>query len=333
MKMKTQDIMIQENINKSNTFNEIYCPLTGNKAEMVIIDNHFGRDFPVAFCQESKLYFFVSPPSKEQLNEFYTNQYYDDFKQNKTMLALKFIFNGIRSYSQYRYISKFIKQKKGTILEIGAGTGNLLYHFKNNGWEVHGIEFNRLMIEEAKKRMDISLEPKDLMDIKGIKFDLILMSHALEHFSDINSTISKCRELLTHEGILFVEVPDSPLPGNWLKTDLFEYLNTAHIYNFTPLSLRLLMEKYNLEVIDQSKYLYNTLSFFEKDKKNIENSIIGGTLINKNPFFCLEVMLSFFYMFLFFLLRLDPLRKTLLNGNVRSNAEFLRIIVKKKYLE
>ena len=58
-------------------------------------------------------------------------------------------------FEEYAYICEIIKKHGGlgekNILDIGCGTGRHLYHFKQDGFSVSGVDVSENMINEAKK--------------------------------------------------------------------------------------------------------------------------------------------------------------------------------------
>lgn len=65
------------------------------------------------------------------------------------------IFNGrINDIGFYVNFARQFLPEKGTILELGTGTGRLAEYLVNDGFNVIGVDFSRAMLEIAKKRKD-----------------------------------------------------------------------------------------------------------------------------------------------------------------------------------
>ncbi|MBV4428313.1 methyltransferase domain-containing protein [Clostridium tyrobutyricum] len=74
---------------------------------------------------------------------------------------------------------------------------------------------------------------KNLIDRYLKKFDLIILSHVLEHFLDIDSELEIIYKLLKPTGYLYVEVPGlKSLLIGYDKCDFLHYLQNAHTYSF-----------------------------------------------------------------------------------------------------
>ena len=95
------------------------------------------------------------------------------------------------------------------ILDIGCGTGYLLYRLKLLGAEVLGIEPGRLGLDKADVyRVPIIRTYFPSNKINKGKFDIIIIYSVLEHIEDSLNWLKSVRDILHQEGDLFVSVPD-----------------------------------------------------------------------------------------------------------------------------
>jgi 2-polyprenyl-3-methyl-5-hydroxy-6-metoxy-1,4-benzoquinol methylase len=85
---------------------------------------------------------------------------------------------------------------------------------KTTPWVDHYVQ------EEASSRQFDALGP----------FEIISLTHVIEHLVDPLEMIRRCRELLAHDGLLFITAPHRP--GAW-RGDNFDAW-TAYRYNHTP---------------------------------------------------------------------------------------------------
>jgi SAM-dependent methyltransferase len=141
-----------------------------------------------------------------------------------------------------------MKDFPGRVLDIGASTGTLLNKMRDRfGSEVFGVEPGDAYRAFAKHR-GIEMFPSldALIDSSVDKFDLISISHVLEHFADpVNELIKIKKELLDGEGCLLVEVP------NFYAHDSYEL---AHLTCFTPHTLRELLNQAGFRVVFMKKH-------------------------------------------------------------------------------
>lgn len=158
-----------------------------------------------------------------------------------------------KDISRYDMISGFIKLNC-RILDIGCGDGSLLSIFKKNGHRVNGVELNKQMIELCKNKwipiLDFDITKNQNKSIG--KFDLIIMSHFLEHADNPIKCIKNATNLLSSSGILYIEVPNEEfLGGN-------NNYSIEHISYFFQPTLNYLFQKFHMRVLSQDKVSYAT---------------------------------------------------------------------------
>ena len=124
-----------------------------------------------------------------------------------------------------------------SILDIGCGVGGVLAGLISRGMtkNVKGIDLDRDYLNFGREKgLDLEFgHPKDLL-AKGEKFDLIILNHVFEHFMDVKSELEIISQLLSDEGLLFIEVPgfkNISIAGDY-KRDFLLYLQNAHIRHF-----------------------------------------------------------------------------------------------------
>ena len=84
--------------------------------------------------------------------------------------------------------------------------------------------------------------------------DILLASHVLEHVYDVDETIARITDALTHDGLLIVDGPDATgLARKW-KMPILDF-HTKHINHFRMIDYLRLMENYNFELVDSSRYV------------------------------------------------------------------------------
>lgn len=74
----------------------------------------------------------------------------------------------------------------------------------------------------------------------GYRADVILVLQVLEHVADLGGFLTDCRNMLSDDGVLVIEVPYEPLDA--LRVVRNQYFQLAHHSYFTPWTLRSLLE-------------------------------------------------------------------------------------------
>ncbi|MEI7484623.1 MAG: class I SAM-dependent methyltransferase [Ignavibacteriota bacterium] len=138
------------------------------------------------------------------------------------------IYDKLRSSVDYDYYLKRILECKGTVLEVGVGTGRIFKEALNKGADIYGIDVSKTMIdvlrsnipEENHNRVFV----KDARDFNlGVKFDLIVMPfRTFSHFIDTDDQLKVLNNIHHHlnpEGRLIFDVfnPDLSLMKEGLE--------------------------------------------------------------------------------------------------------------------
>jgi len=146
-----------------------------------------------------------------------------------------------------------LKGNSFSMLEVGCGNGGNMARFLDQGFSVIGVEPDPMARQAAKESDLIVYEgtaeelPHEILDSK---YDVILMSHVLEHCLDINLAILNTKALLKVGGVFIVETPNCESLGfkaqraAWPWSDIPRHLNF-----FTSSSLHAVLSKHGLSVV------------------------------------------------------------------------------------
>jgi 2-polyprenyl-3-methyl-5-hydroxy-6-metoxy-1,4-benzoquinol methylase len=149
-------------------------------------------------CANCGLIFVYPQPTDEELSKAYSYKsgYFKwvDFKEGELDSDFKKIFN---------------EKNKGNFLDIGCGTGKIVYTAKMCGWNGQGIDLNKDAIEKARKK-GLNIKHSNIDDFKGRKnfYDVINMGDLIEHVKNPDETIRKSRDMLKKGGKLIISTPN-----------------------------------------------------------------------------------------------------------------------------
>lgn len=232
-------------------------------------------------CDECSLY-FIDSPTDEEINSLYKNEYHNNIK-NKLFETAKSKMRYARSLSQFNFIKQTIDLKNKDICEIGAFDGLLLSLFKKNNNNVFGYELNDDARVYAKKKYDIDLK-ENFLESKS-KYDIIILSHVIEHFREPKEILIKIKSMLKENGFIYIEVPNSPMPNECSYNMLMRYLNTEHIVNFNMDNLIKFVESVDLKIV-RSEYNNYNISI---NNENLRISLLEGSLPNFSNYFAFSL--------------------------------------------
>ena len=143
------------------------------------------------------------------------------------------------SNRQFYFINNIISDYE-TVLEIGSSTGFNLLNFKKDGKKVLGIEPSTRNKETAKKLYNVDVFDGFYEDFfiqkKEKKYDLIILSHVLEHLKNPLEIIKKIN--LQNSKYIYIEVPSFEVQ---LSNEPFGAFFYEHVNYFTAKSLMTLM--------------------------------------------------------------------------------------------
>jgi hypothetical protein len=183
------------------------------------------------FKESEDGYYYVDPmPSKEQLDAYYKNLYWDWRKG--ILHNSKNHGPSPRDLVHYhllkKYIPGFFTSGKKTIVNFGAGGGGISNLFWFDGFQIINVEPSGVpqSYENNWKNIDSIFELED----EESSIDLLYGSHSLEHVHSIDSFMDISNKLLKDEAYMFWEIPNALAPKNGY---LENRIHVPHTYYFT----------------------------------------------------------------------------------------------------
>ena len=188
-------------------------------------------------------------PSLENLGKYYESVDYISHTDSKRSLFEK-CYHFIKSIALKNKLNlvNSLQPAKGSILDIGAGTGDFLSVVKENGWSTIGVEPS----DKAKaiaKRKGVSFV-EQTSELENNSFDIITMWHVLEHVPDLDNQLKELKRLLKPNGNLIIAVPnfksfDAKHYGNfWAAYDV-----PIHFWHFSKTAIKRLFAKEDMELV------------------------------------------------------------------------------------
>jgi 2-polyprenyl-3-methyl-5-hydroxy-6-metoxy-1,4-benzoquinol methylase len=195
-------------------------------------------------CERCELVFADPQPSGKELADYYA-RYWDGEVAVSTPSTRRYYFS--QSLSRVHYLKRFeALPANPAVLDVGAGLG--LFH---DGLSKLGIrhtyvatETDQDQLRALRERLGSENAFVQLSDVPAERrFDLIVLSHVLEHMADPHAMIASLMQRLQPGGLLFIEVPNS----DYRYKAIFE----SHLLFFNPKSLADLLARHG-KVLDVS---------------------------------------------------------------------------------
>lgn len=244
------------------------CPICDyNDSETII---HSGKDllnnlpgeFNIKKCKKCSHHFTSPRPVREAIGYYYSTEYYTHHTEvNSIKIAIKKVLKSLKSSKNLTYQPYGAKKA----LEIGCGNGELLKKLDSLGWECTGTEIDKKNIQITKTKLPhikiINGDINETEQLNNENFDLIVMSHVLEHMYDINRILIRLNELLSDNGKLIIQVPNFEC---WEARCFGRYWRglelPRHLHHFTKDTLEQILRKNHFSA-EKITYQYLPMSF------------------------------------------------------------------------
>ena len=141
----------------------------------------------------------------------------------------------------------------GALLDVGCGNGRFLILAQEMGWNVEGIDFDSQAVETARQRgLAVQLGGVEGLSNEQEKYDVITLSHVIEHIPDPLNLLRDIYRLLKLGGRLWLETPNiislghARFGANWRGLE-----PPRHLVLFTPDSLCQALKQVGFEMIKE----------------------------------------------------------------------------------
>ncbi len=211
--------------------------------------SNVGRDgaLRTVICKNCGLVW--SDPFPIDTAEYYQKNYRILYKGTYSP-KIKHIYRAANvAIERYKRLETHLAGKK-KVLEIGSGGGEFSYLLMKKGFDVSAIEPNEGYGNYSKEQygLNVQIGFAQNLEFAAETFDLITMSHVLEHVDNPTTMLEKLRTWLKPNGILALEVPNVEAVCQSPKSTF----HTAHLFNFNPETLALLAKKTGFLVIQSA---------------------------------------------------------------------------------
>ncbi len=182
-------------------------------------------------------------PPLDSLYKYYESDAYISHTDSKKGIV-SFLYQIVKKNALQSKVSLLEKLNKGigTLLDIGAGTGDFLKQATNKGWTIEGVEPNASARKLASQK-GVSLA-ESIEDFNGQQFDVVTLWHVLEHLPNLEETIKRIEDLINPGGVLIIAVPNfksydaKHYQSFWAAFDV-----PRHLWHFSKKSMTLLFSK------------------------------------------------------------------------------------------
>ncbi|MDP2923781.1 MAG: class I SAM-dependent methyltransferase [Candidatus Omnitrophota bacterium] len=231
-------------LTKTIKFEEVPCLCGNDEFDLIARYDRYSMLQQTVMCRRCGLILSNPRMTKEEYENFYRRDtYFDCYVPsnylNSDGLARKYA----RATGQH--ILDTVLKIKGlneikNVLEFGVAGGWNLIPFKEEGISVTGYDYSPNFVALGRER-GLNLIQGTIGSIVG-KYDIIILSHVIEHLTNLIGDIKELKQHLNPKGIFYIAVPDIRIFNRY-------QLQNAHTYYFTLRTLHYYMAKCGLRLV------------------------------------------------------------------------------------
>ena len=258
--------------------NQVGCDMCGHDLPQLIHEENNIRmtrrdgqrcvDVKVSVCPRCGLVFLSPRMTSQELDTFYLNQ----LRRYPSVESENLGAAGRIEHAKYLLDRpEFVPMQPRRIMDVGSFDGLFLSYFQSAGWDVIGVEPDQAAAEFARNtygQHTISSNFESVQPEAVGLFDLITMSHVLEHIESPREFLSKVRSLLKPSAYLFIEVPNLSKP---FVSPFYSFFSFQHLFYFTPNSLASLLKASGFSVSELTEPPYAVIKVFARHDRMPES--------------------------------------------------------------
>lgn len=245
----------------------IKCIFCDSESDEIFIkeNGYIGRK-----CQICNLIYISPRPGLDEMIDIYGHDNAHISAQSHVEASSsKFLY----AKHNLKILNKYAQD--GKILEIGAGGGYFLNEARKQGFDVYGIELNKIQANFIKEKLNIPCEESALSDntFHDKKFDIIYHCDVISHFYDPIGEFKKSNLKLKRNGLVIFETGNlGDVKKEYLKyITKFQYPD--HLFFFSEQNIKKLLEQTGFELLKIYKYSILPQLFINKILRKIINYI------------------------------------------------------------
>lgn len=259
---------------------DVSCDLCGGRdaaLELEAVDTRYDLPgtFRVVRCRNCGLVYTNPRPADELLGRYYPMEYLPhQAKRHQHTSRVGLMLRRMAFSGKTNIFSRMMGRAYNTLafrafmegsgddasmLDVGCGLGDYSLQWEKLGWKVQGLEADQQAAGLAAERIGMKVFSGYLDDVTLPEhaYDLITMSHVLEHTTSPRRALRKLRDALKPGGRLLLMVPNyaswdrKVFGGKWQGLEV-----PRHLFHFEPSTLRrvLAVEGFHVEKLGSSAF-------------------------------------------------------------------------------
>ena len=228
------------------------CPICGGRTcdllrrqRFVLPEGHPLADgYDVVCCRRCGLVYADTTVSQADYDRFYReHSKYEDRQTSTGGGGAPWDLERLRATAAC--LADFSSDRQSRILDIGCANGGLLGQLAAMGFtNLMGFDPSPACVAHTQAIAGVQAAVGSLAHVPAGcgEFDLVILSHVLEHVQDLAGAAAAVARLVAPQGAVYLEVPDATRYADAVPAP-FQDFNTEHINHFSPAALANLMRR------------------------------------------------------------------------------------------
>ncbi|WP_372019655.1 class I SAM-dependent methyltransferase [Tistrella mobilis] len=249
-------------------FADLACPICGGRDFVPIATrDRYGVPARFVICRTCSLLQTNPYLDENSTNRFYAEVFAPLHRGSDQPTAAKFESRRRYGAGIARWlISQDVKPPR-LIVDVGCSSGGVLQGMIDAGFRGIGIDVAADYVADARQR-GLEAVVGSLDDLKLPEPpDVIAYCQSLEHIVPINEELARISRAAGPETLIYVEVPGLFQLFPTYHFDLLRYLQLAHVWHFSPYTLKRLFAHHGFEQIAGDGYIR---AIFRKAKQPVD---------------------------------------------------------------
>lgn len=201
------------------------------------------RNFNLVRCNHCQFVYLNPRPDAAEMRKHYPDFFYA-YGEFPDVMPVAF---------EWRLRQIETRKNRGKLLDVGCGDGFFLVFALQRGWDVYGLDTCPGAIQVAKEKLGerVSLNTLTEASYASDFFDVVSLFEVLEHLPNPMDHLREIHRILQSGGWICLSVPNFASLERWVFKKWWVGLDAPrHLQQFTPESLRSLLEGAGFDVVD-----------------------------------------------------------------------------------
>jgi 2-polyprenyl-3-methyl-5-hydroxy-6-metoxy-1,4-benzoquinol methylase len=192
-------------------------------------------------------------PTPPQVADVYEADYFQAYRDQGIVFPTE---SALPRHAARLEAVREITGRPGRLLEVGIGHGGFMQLAASRGWTPTGVEISRYAARHVREQFghDVVCGSIETADLPAGAFDLVHLSHVLEHLVDPVAALVRIRGLLSPSGVMVIEVPNELenlfVRARRLVGRVTPYpVTSTHLSFFTPATLQRALQRAGFRVL------------------------------------------------------------------------------------